>query len=109
MSDYIYTLKQQTDATSKYAFLDSDIVAVFKQQAGQDITKDLNAVLSGKDSDTVGKNIECLKNSFSVGGVDFRKTARCQAQNYLLLIFSGILMGSMLLKCKFLQLFILAT
>lgn len=102
MTDYIYTLKQQSDATSIYSFLDSDIVDVFKQQAGQDITKDLNAVLSGKDADTVGKNIQCLKDAFSWGSVDFRKSPRCQVQNYLLLIFSGILMASMLLKCTFL-------
>lgn len=90
----------QQDATSKYAFLDEDIVSVFKSQAGQDITKSLNAVLSGKDADTVGKNIECMKNAFSLGGVDFRETARCKVQNVMLLIFSGILMGSMGLKCK---------
>ena len=108
LTDYIYTLKQQSDATSTYSFLDSDIVDIFKQQAGQDITKALNAVLSGKDADTVGKNIQCLKDAFSWGGVDFRKSARCQVQNYLLLIFSGVLMASMLLKCMFLRLFLLA-
>ena len=81
---------------------------IFKQQAGQDVTKALNAVLSGKDADTVGKNIQCLKDAFSWGGIDFRKSARCQVQNYLLLIFSGVLMASMLLKCMFLRLFLLA-
>ena len=88
--------------TSTYSFLDSDIVDIFKQQAGQDITKDLNAVLSGKDVDTVGKNIQCLKDAFLWGGIDFCKSAHCQVQNYLLLIFSGVLMASMLLKCMFL-------
>ena len=83
LTDYIYALKQQSDVTSTYSFLDSDIVDIFKQQAGQDITKALNAVLSGKDADIVGKNIQCLKDAFLWGGIDCRKSAHCQVQNSL--------------------------
>ena len=83
LTDYIYTLKQQSDVTSTYSFLDLDIVDIFKQQAGQDITKALNAVLSGKDMDTIGKNIQCLKDAFSWGGIDCCKSACCQVQNLL--------------------------
>ena len=83
LTDYIYALKQQSHMTSTYSFLDSDIVDIFKQQAGQDITKALNAVLSGKDVDTVGKNIQCLKDTFSWGGIDCRKSAHCQVHHLL--------------------------
>lgn len=101
LTDYVYTLNLQQDAASTYGFLDADIVAVFKQQAGQDITKSLNTVLSAKDAATVTNNMDCLNNAFYLGGTDFRKTARCQAQNYMLLIFSSIVVASMVMKCKF--------
>jgi chitin synthase len=97
----VYTLGLQQDATSTYGFLDADIVAVFKQQAGQDITKSLDTVLSEKDTTTVANNMDCLNNAFYLGGADFRKTARCQAQNYMLLVFSSIVVASMVMKCKF--------
>ena len=64
LTDYIYTLKQQSDVTSTYSFLDLDIVDIFKQQAGQDITKALNTVLSGKDADTIGKRTPELLDKF---------------------------------------------
>lgn len=100
LTDYVYTLTFQQDAASTYSFLDTDIVAVFKQQAGQDITKSLDTVLNSKDTTTVANNMDCLNNAFYLGGTDFRKTARCQAQNYMLLIFSSIVVASMVMKCK---------
>jgi chitin synthase len=47
------------------------------------------------------QNMNCLENVFLAGQADFRKSARCQVQNYLLIIISAILMASILLKCAF--------
>jgi chitin synthase len=101
LTDYIYTLSLQQGTSSKYSFLDPDIVSVFKEQPGQDITKSLNAVLDGKDANSVNQNLDCIKNAFSLGGTDFRKSARCQVQNDLLLVFTIILVGSIVMKCEF--------
>lgn len=100
LTNYVYTLAQETSSTSTYGFLDTDIVAVFKNQAGQDVTKALNTVFASKDTDTVDKNMECIKNAFFYGTTDFRDSARCKVQNIILVTISGILMGSMVIKCE---------
>ena len=87
-------------ATNSYQFLNTDIVNIFKQQAGQDITQSLNKVLAGLDSGTVSANMNCIKNAFYLGGTDFRKTPRCQVQNYMLLVFTSIICASIVLKCE---------
>lgn len=74
-------------------------VVMFKQQAGQDVTSELNDVFDAMNSTYKAQNMNCLNNVFYWGQADFRKTARCQVQNYMLLIFSGIMMGSMGIKC----------
>ena len=99
LTDYVKTLEDNNNA-GPYLFLDNDIVDTFRQQSGADITEDLNKVLAKKDSLTVQENMNCLQNAFYFGKVDFRKTARCQVQNYFLIIASVILMSSMVLKCE---------
>jgi len=101
----VYTLGLQQGTSNKFNFLDPDIVSVFKQQPGQDITSSLNSVLDGKDLNFVNQNLDCMKRSFALGIPDFRKTARCQVQNVLLLVFSVILVTSMVLKCELAILF----
>ena len=100
LSDYIYTNTQFSNQNANFLFLDSDIVDVFKQQAGQDITKTLNSVLAKKDANTVNANMACLKNKFFVGVNDFRKTPRCQVQNVLLLVFSIVVVTTIAAKCE---------
>ncbi|KAF7289054.1 Glycosyltransferase family 2 protein [Mycena chlorophos] len=97
LTDYLYTIQQNTN-NAAYEFLDSDLVSVFKEQSGQDITKPLNVVLDAMDPDKRGLNMECLNNAFYVGNWDFRKSARCQVQNYFLIAASGVLMASLGLK-----------
>jgi chitin synthase len=99
LTDYINTININS-ASTEFQFLDADIVAVFKERAGQDITKALNEVLATKDANTVGQNMNCIENLFYVGKVDFRKSPRCQVQNYFLIAASAILMSSMAIKCK---------
>ena len=74
-------------------------MAIFQQRSGQDVTTPLNAVLETMNSTYRAQNLACLNNAFVVGSVDFRKTARCQVQNWLLIFFSALLMASIALKC----------
>ncbi|KAF9477858.1 chitin synthase [Pholiota conissans] len=97
LTDYVYssTLNQNSGL---FNFLDSDLLDVFKQRAGQDITKQLGDVLNAMNGTTRAQHMNCLENVFLAGEADFRKSARCQVQNYLLIVISGILMASILMK-----------
>lgn len=91
MTDYFSTINLfQSD--DRYQFLDSDISTLFQERSGQDITGPLNKVLATKSESTVEANMACLNNYFNIGENDFRKTARCEVQNTLLLVFTIILM-----------------
>ncbi|KAF5369698.1 hypothetical protein D9615_010145 [Tricholomella constricta] len=98
LTDYFYTQSQNPSTLEQWGFLNTDITDLFKQRAGQDITEPLNKAMAKLDELTRLQNVACLKNVFKIGEMDFRKTPRCQVQNYLLIIASGILMGSMGLK-----------
>lgn len=100
LTPYVNTQTTFQNSDPRYEFLDSDIVDVFQQQAGQDITKTLNSVLATKNDTTQAANMACLKNMFFVGNTDFRKTPRCQVQNGLLLAFSVIIMTTIGAKCE---------
>ena len=98
LTDYVNSLSL-TQNSPTFEFLDSDLVAVFKQRSGQDITTPLNAVLNSMNSTYRAQHMACLNNAFLAGSVDFRKTPRCQVQNWLLIFFSALLMASIALKC----------
>lgn len=84
-----------------YAFLDSDLTSLWQSQAGQDITSDINSVLSKMNTTYAEDNIRCIKNLFYWGTLDFRSTPRCQVQNILLIVASAIIMSSMAIKCEY--------
>ncbi|KAF9227129.1 glycosyltransferase family 2 protein [Gyrodon lividus] len=98
LTDYVYTMTTTELNVAKYDFLDSDLVATFQQQPGEDITGPLNTVLAKMDATNRTANMDCLNNAFYWGETDFRYTPRCQVQNYMLLAFSSIIMASMALK-----------
>jgi chitin synthase len=98
LTDYFNTIST-FQGVSMYQFLDPDIAAVFQQQSGQDISGSLQNVFNQKSVDVVNNNVVCIKNLFYVGETDFRSSARCQVQSYLMLVFSGVIAGTMLLKC----------
>jgi chitin synthase len=103
LSDYLYTVKYYTTSSGtdlpNYAFLNSDLSALFSTQSGQDITKAMNQILTGMSSDNATSQTNCLNNAFYVGELDFRRGARCMVQNYLLLAFSIILITTIASKC----------
>ena len=84
-----------------FSFLDQDLVDVFQQRAGQDITTALDTVLNAMNETYRAQHTACLTNVFLAGEADFRKSARCQVQNYFLIIISGILISSILIKCAY--------
>lgn len=84
---------------AEYDFLDATLVSVFTQQPGTDITSALNKALDSMDATNRTASMDCLQNAFYWGETDFRYTPRCQVQNYMLLVFSSIIMASMLVKC----------
>ncbi|KAH7887285.1 glycosyltransferase family 2 protein [Phlebopus sp. FC_14] len=98
LTDYVNTVTINQGATSLYQFLNTDITDVFKQQAGQDVSSNLNKVIAGLDSQTAAANVNCIKNMFYLGETDFRKTPRCLVQNYMLLVFTSIICASIVLK-----------
>jgi chitin synthase len=63
--------------------------------AGTDITQKYQDQLN---TTAQGKNLQCLDNMFYVGKTDFRKTPRCQVNNYILLAFTVILCAVILVK-----------
>lgn len=99
LTDYVYTVTTRQNQAAD-VFLDSDISDLFKQRAGQDISKPLEKVLAAMDSTKRDQNVNCLNNIFYRGQTDFRTTARCQAQGWVLVAASAVLMSSMVLKCE---------
>ena len=104
LSDYLYTVQYYSQSSGtdlpNYGFLNSDLSALFSTQAGQDISKAMDQVLDGMSADDHQHTLECLNNAFYVGETDYRKSARCTVQNYLLLAFSIILITTIASKCK---------
>ncbi|PFH50393.1 glycosyltransferase family 2 protein [Amanita thiersii Skay4041] len=98
LTDYVWTQSMSTGNAVTYSFLDQELVNIFKQRAGQDVTQVMQKRLDAMDGLTRARQMNCLNNYFKVGITDFRKTPRCQVQQYMLLIASGILMTSMALK-----------
>jgi chitin synthase len=104
LSDYLYTVQFYSSSSGtdlpNYTFLNEDITDLVKNRPGQDLTKDIDKVLAGLSADDAKLQTQCLDNAFLVGKTDFRKTARCTTQNYLLLAFSVLLMSTIAMKCK---------
>jgi chitin synthase len=104
LSDYFNTIQYYSTSSGagvpNYNFLNENMTTLFKQQPGGDITNKMNAVFAGMSADDVNKQMTCLKNAFFLGTTDFRQTARCTVQNYLLLAFSILLMSTILAKCE---------
>ncbi|KAJ1917075.1 hypothetical protein H4219_003419 [Mycoemilia scoparia] len=78
-------------------FLDDDIVRLFSENSGQDISRQWN-YLARKDSKRITKHYNCFRSAYYVGRVDHRSSARCYVANYLLLAFSVILVAIIFVK-----------
>lgn len=95
-----FTIGKDPNRKDLFSYLDEKVTDLFQQQPGQDITEQLDMVFAAMDPLLAAQHNACLKNVFFVGATDFRKTARCQVQNGLLLAFSILLVTTIAAKCK---------
>jgi chitin synthase len=94
LTDYFHTLDANNNFEN-YRFLDRKLEEIVQSNAGNDITDKFRSEL---DADAQMHNMQCLDNVFFVGKTDFRKSARCQVNNYLLLAFTIIVCTVVLVK-----------
>ncbi|ORY75768.1 chitin synthase-domain-containing protein [Protomyces lactucae-debilis] len=101
LTNYFYTsaLLNPTHAAIKpnYYFLDDFVEGLFQGSAGRDVTKEFNN-LANWNASARAANLQCLQNAFYYGKVDFRQSAKCQANNYILLSFTVILCTVIVVK-----------
>jgi chitin synthase len=79
-----------------FNFLNSQFASLWQGQSGTDITTAIAAL--NLSPSVLKANMDCVKTLFYVGQTDFRLTARCQVQPYLLLTFSLIIVTTILAK-----------
>ena len=91
LTDYYYTLKRMNNFDS-YKFFPSSVTDLFENNPGMDITDKWDSSASFQNS------LNCLDNAFYQGKTDFRKTAKCQVNNYILLAFTIVLCAVILVK-----------
>lgn len=89
LSDYFYNKETLSDAASA-SFLAPQVEQMIQMNAGTDITDEWNKFMASNSSGA-DLNWLCLNNAFYVGKTDFRDTARCEVNNYILLAFTIIL------------------
>lgn len=99
LSDYLATYTANNGGGG-YDYIDKDLVSLFKQQAGQDITKAADTLFATMSDHDVKAHKACLNNRFMYGRTDFRLTPRCTVQGYLLIVASVIIALTILVKCK---------
>ncbi|KAK5660365.1 hypothetical protein OQA88_12906 [Cercophora sp. LCS_1] len=102
LTDYMHTLKLMKSA-AMYSFLDDGIINLIKNKPGQDLTEDIQAMLTsarGNDTTTARllNNLNCIHNSWYVGIPDFRYSPRCQVNNWILLAFTIMLCAVIAIK-----------
>jgi chitin synthase len=76
----------ETPAGIDRNFMQSDIVSLFRTNAGDDITTTLNNL--NLDADTLARQKVCLRNLFFIGKVDNRQSVQCQFSQWILIALS---------------------
>jgi chitin synthase len=100
LTDYFYTLGVEGNLAS-YEFIDSSISAIIKMNPGLDITSTWEKTMANSNStmqNTMLNTLNCFNNAFYVGIPDFRKSVKCQINNWILLAFTIILCCVILTK-----------
>lgn len=91
LTEYYNTLNTQGGA-ALYSFIPDDVSELIKANPGQDVTD------KWLDTKNFTRTLTCLNNAFYVGKSDFRDSAKCQVNNYILLAFTIILCSVILVK-----------
>jgi chitin synthase len=84
-----YQLPSDTDRQ----FMAGQIVSLFQQNSGKDVTKLLDDLSGSIGPDVVARQKTCLRNLFLIGKVDNRNSAQCQFSKYILLVLSIIMVS----------------
>lgn len=91
LTDYFYTLGVMNNFNT-YKYLPDEVTQLFQSNPGLDITDKWG------DSAAFQNSLNCLNNAFYAGKPDFRQSAKCQVNNYILLAFTIILCAVILIK-----------
>ncbi|PGH06503.1 chitin synthase [Blastomyces parvus] len=91
LTDYFHTLKEFNNLPA-YDWLPEKVTKLFLNNPGEDISDKWESNVDFQNS------YWCLRHQFYVGKTDFRKTARCQVNNYILLAFTCVLASVILIK-----------
>lgn len=91
LTDYFHTVSVMTNLP-QYQWLPNEVTQLVQSNAGQDISSSW-----GKDANFTA-SLNCFNNLFYVGIPDFRESARCQVNNYILLAFTIIICAVILIK-----------
>ena len=91
LTDYFYTLDLE-NGFGTYKFFPDEVTKLISNNIGTDITSQWGTNAAFQNS------LNCMDNAFFVGKVDFRNSAKCQVNNYILLGFTIILGAVILIK-----------
>ncbi|KAL1957463.1 hypothetical protein VTO42DRAFT_6031 [Malbranchea cinnamomea] len=91
LTDYFYTRKQMKNRDG-YDFLPKEVTDLISGNAGYDITDQWGTSRDFQNS------LNCLNNYFYVGRTDFRESAKCTFNNWLLLAFTIVIGAVILVK-----------
>ena len=92
LTDYFYT-KTTEGNIGMYSFIPDEVSELIQQNAGGDITG-----MWKTDDPNYQKTLNCMDNAFYEGKPDFRDTAKCQVNNYILLAFTIVICAVILTK-----------
>ncbi|MCJ1282234.1 hypothetical protein MMC26_001557 [Xylographa opegraphella] len=91
LTDYFSTLALENNLAN-YDFMPPDVTELIQSNLGEDLTS------QWKNTANFTKALACMDNAFYVGITDFRQSARCQVNNYILLAFTVVLCAVILVK-----------
>jgi chitin synthase len=91
LTDYLYTLGLE-NGFDTYSYFPNEVTTLFQDNPGMDITDQWG------DSVAFQNSMNCLQNAFYQGKPDFRNSAKCQVNNYILLAFTIVLCSVILIK-----------
>lgn len=91
LTDYFHTLTVQGNSPM-FKFFPDEVATLIQSNPGLDITS------QWKNTANFSKSLNCMDNMFYTGIPDFRNSAKCQVNNYILLAFTIILCTVILTK-----------
>ncbi|KAJ6134873.1 hypothetical protein N7512_000033 [Penicillium capsulatum] len=91
LTDYFHTLKMNSNVDS-YNFLPDSVTTLFKNYPGTDVTDKWQNTADFRNAE------RCLDYVFYQGKTDFRESARCTVNNWILLSFTVLICAVILVK-----------